>query len=466
MSFSSNSAPLTLTYKTIKDVPIQLDVYPPTSADSTTTNSSGEIAAVLWFHGGGLTFANRTNFFPKWLQTRVNNDGIAFISADYRLIPTGSVTAHDVAEDVKDAFVFLRGNSFSSALDALAAEGKLPFPKFRIDPYSIAAAGSSAGGTCAYFAAMHVDPKPAAILSVFATGGDCLIPHYFVPKTSPFLRGRPLLDPSRSQEYLYPFSPSIASDVVADSPMAFNPPAKPGVPPTPTNPRMPLALLYLQLGTYLDYYTGQHEPSLSEALREAYSATHYPDSEAKKRKLRSLIPPKHLPIFPQFGVDSSWPPTLLIHGSEDTAVPVAESQNMYQILQNAGVLSRIRIVQGEDHFFEQTPDAEKVHKEVLDDAAGFLKRRLGKALASSSALAAPKEIVPVTLTYKTVDSKVPIKMDVYPPTRARRHARNRSDPNLNDVGCVLWFHGGGFTMGSRTDFFPKWLQSALFVFGF
>ena len=115
---------------------------------------------------------------------RVNEAGIAFISADYRLIPTGSITAHDVVDDVKDAFAFLRGPAFSSALDALAAEGKLPFAKFRIDPKSIAVAGSSAGGTCAYFAAMHVEPKPACVLSVFATGGDLLVS----PRASPYYR--------------------------------------------------------------------------------------------------------------------------------------------------------------------------------------------------------------------------------------------------------------------------------------
>ncbi|KAE9404851.1 alpha/beta-hydrolase [Gymnopus androsaceus JB14] len=425
---SSTNSPLTLTYKTVKNVPIQLDVYPPTKAgDSTSVNSAGEIAAVLWFHGGGLTFGNRTNFFPKWLQTRTTG-----------LIPTGSITAHDVVDDVKDAFAFLRGPAFSSALDALAAEGKLPFAKFRIDPKSIAVAGSSAGGTCAYFAAMHVEPKPACVLSVFATGGDLLISHYFEPKTEPFLRGRPLLDPSRSQDYLYPLSPSVASDIVADSPLAFNPPAGPGLPPIPANPRMPLALLYLQLGTYLDYYTGEHEPSLSKALRAA-SAEAGSDPEAKK--------PKHSAIFPQFGVDSSWPATLLIHGSDDTAVPVTESQNIYEALQRAGVPSRIKIVQGEDHFFEQTPDAEDIHGKLFDDAASFLKRRLTMALASP---AIARAATPVTLIYKNVDPKLPIKMDVYPPPGA--------SSAHGEIGAVLWFHGGGFTFGNRASFFPKWLQ--------
>lgn len=62
-----SSAPLTLTYKTVKDKPILLDVYPPVKAGDSI--NAGEIAAVLWFHGGGLTFGSRTTFFPKWLQS-------------------------------------------------------------------------------------------------------------------------------------------------------------------------------------------------------------------------------------------------------------------------------------------------------------------------------------------------------------------------------------------------------------
>ncbi|KAF9028619.1 Alpha/Beta hydrolase protein [Rhodocollybia butyracea] len=363
-----------------------MDVYPPRCSSGTTS----QVGAVVWFHPGGFVWGNRTTIFPKWLQRRVNALGIAFISADYRLMPNGSVTAHDIIEDVRDAFAFLRSTKFNSALEFLAAQGKLPFEKFRVDPEAIAVAGSSAGGTAAYFAAMHVSPKPAALLSLFATGGDCLTPHYFAPKTKPFIHGRPLLDINKSKDYVYPFSPSVTSQVISDSPIAFNPPAGPGLPPLPANPKMLLGLLYLQLGTYLDYHTGQHEPSLSAALRAAAEGGSDPESPSSDytNPLRSVIPPQHLAVFPQFNVDSSWPATLLIHGSEDTSVPVTESKRMYELLQEAGVLSRIRVVEGEHHFFDQplgesseAEDAERERKfrNLFDDAASFLKRRIDAA---------------------------------------------------------------------------------------
>ncbi|KAJ3777291.1 Alpha/Beta hydrolase protein [Lentinula raphanica] len=368
----SSSTSITLTYKTYEKVPIKLDVYPPTTLNA-DTNSNG-VPAVLWFHGGGFTFANRTDFFPKWLQKRINDAGGAFVSADYRLIPTGSITAHHILEDVKDAFAFLRSKEFEDALDV---EGNLPFPRFRIDAGRIAAAGSSAGGTCAYFAAAHVEPKPVAILSLFAMGGDILNAQYLSPKTEPFLRGRPLLDPTRSKDYLYPFSPSVASDIVTDSPLAFHPPTD-TLPALPANPRMALALLYLQLGTYLDYYTGEHTPSLSATLRDVCPS---PDAQTnpgmKKLILRKHIPPQHHAIFPQMNVSASWPPTFMLHGAEDTAVPVTESKNLYLMFKHWGVPARLRIVDGEDHFFDQGPDAEQKYGEIFDEAAGFLVRKLG-----------------------------------------------------------------------------------------
>lgn len=163
---------------------------------------------------------------------------------------------------------------------------------------------------------------------------------------------------------------------------------------------MPLALLYLQLGTSLDYYIGEN--GFSETLRAASEVgvstkpkLHTivtglfakPTGSDSTNPLRALIPTKHLPLFPQFNVDASWPPTLLIHGSEDTSVPVNESKRMFELLQEAGVLSRLTIVEGEDHLFDQAlgkpneDDNERERKfgKVFDDAAGFLKRRIDAA---------------------------------------------------------------------------------------
>lgn len=89
----------------------------------------------------------------------------AFISADYTLIPSGGATCHNTLEDIKDLFTFLANTpafQFSQGI-------------FRIDPSRIAVAGPSAGGLCAYWAAMHAVPKPKAVLAMYPMGGDFLV---------------------------------------------------------------------------------------------------------------------------------------------------------------------------------------------------------------------------------------------------------------------------------------------------
>lgn len=92
---------------------------------------------------------------------RLNKAGIAFISADYRLL--GPTTGHDVLEDVKDAFEFV-AHKLNAQLDA-----------FQVDPAAIAVSGSSAGGLCALLAAAQATPKPVATLGIYPIGGNLLV---------------------------------------------------------------------------------------------------------------------------------------------------------------------------------------------------------------------------------------------------------------------------------------------------
>lgn len=49
------------------------------------------------------------------------------------------------------------------------------YAPFTVDPNALAVAGTSAGGLCAHWAAMHVSPKPKAVVSMYAMGGDFLV---------------------------------------------------------------------------------------------------------------------------------------------------------------------------------------------------------------------------------------------------------------------------------------------------
>ncbi|EPQ50964.1 alpha/beta-hydrolase [Gloeophyllum trabeum ATCC 11539] len=372
---------LTLPYKVSGGKPILLDLYIPAHTTSTESDidakGSAGLPSVVYFHGGGLTVGNKTSWFPHWLQTRLNKAEVIFISADYRLIPPA--TGHDILADVVDLFEFLS----TRANDLLHQH--LPDTTTRLDPDAMAVAGTSSGGLCAYLAAMHARPKPKAVLSMYGMGGDFLTPQYLAVKTEPFFRGREMLDPASFGQYTYPKmqsgrksgSPRSGDEeaMISDSPLAYHPATSP-TPGYPASPRMQLTRLYLQLGVFLDYYTGCHEPSLSAQLREALTSSSDDDAHLEAH-MRSLIPDEHLCLFPQFDSLNEWPPALLVHGTSDTADKIRESEHLHALLQGAGVDVILKQVEGEEHSFDYQADAEERFGRIMfDDVAEFLVKRL------------------------------------------------------------------------------------------
>ena len=117
------------------------------------------------------------------------------------------------------------------------------------------------------------------------------------------------------------------------------------------------------------YYTGRHELSLSAQLREAQ---HNGD-------LASLIPDDDRVLFPQLYVDSTWPPTFLVHGADDSAVPMAESQHMQQLLEDVGVRAKLEVVGGQEHSFDKAEWAEEMFGSpggLFDEVVAFLVETL------------------------------------------------------------------------------------------
>ncbi|CAL1713212.1 unnamed protein product [Somion occarium] len=369
-STSSADNLLTLTYKYIGQVPVLLDVYLPETKIVSQDLQTAHIPAVIYFHGGGLTVGNRKSWFPHWLKDRVIDAGFLFICPDYRLIPPSS--GHDLLEDIKDLFHFVV-HGMNVALSTRKGA-----PRLQLNPDAIAVAGSSAGGLCAYLAAMHAHPTPKAVVSLYGMGGDFLTPHYLSEKRKVFFRGRELLEPEAFSQFIYPASLNLGA--IIDSPLSYHPSTSP-TPGYPANPRMQLARLYLQMGNFLDYYTGQHEPSLSANLQEVLISDNRAQSSGndKPEDLLSLIPKSHRDLFPQFAIFDSWPPTLLVHGSEDSAVQVHESIHLHRLLQSAGVASTLRVVDSEEHSFDYAPDAHTkfgMKGGLFDDILDFLLKYL------------------------------------------------------------------------------------------
>lgn len=121
----------TMEYCRPDGVPLSMDLYRPQG------ERTGPV--VVYVHGGGFMLGNRTMRGP-WasahvealfepIRERLNADGIAVASIDYRLLPGSGWRAP--VEDVKCAVRFLRANATSLGIDGS----------------QIGAWGSSAGGT-------------------------------------------------------------------------------------------------------------------------------------------------------------------------------------------------------------------------------------------------------------------------------------------------------------------------------
>ncbi|KAJ7069492.1 Alpha/Beta hydrolase protein [Mycena amicta] len=348
-------------YKTVGAQPIYLDVYPPSDLQGVS-----RLPAVVYFHGGGLTVGTRRAWFPTWLSSRLAASGIVFISASYRLLP--QATLHDIVEDIKDVFSFLAKDDL-----LFKSGGNL----FGVDPDSFAVAGTSAGGTCAYLAAIHAVPRPKFLLGIYAMLGNAFSAHTLTPKTAVFSRGRELLDPTKFSEFIYP--QFLDHSTITESELAYHPADSP-TPGWPANPRMPLSRLYLQLGVMLDYCIGMHEPSLSESLRPLLAK--YPEEDDALALQNAILaagvlPSVHHKLIPQFNITSDFPPTFLYHGAEDTAVPCADSRLMKLLLERAGVPVTLRVVEGVDHSFDYVPDAEERYGAHFEEMVEFLKASLG-----------------------------------------------------------------------------------------
>ncbi|TDL22162.1 alpha/beta-hydrolase [Rickenella mellea] len=353
----------TLAYKSIGDQQILLDIYLPSQCHLQSSHhwqSSKGLPTIVYFHAGGLMAGTRATWIPVWLFNRALTRGYAVLSADYRLLVP--CTGHQILEDVRDLFTFV-SKDLNRILFSSSKDGR------RIDPESIVVAGSSGGAFCAYLAAIHANPKPKGVLSIYGMGGDVMCPHYLTEKTSPFFHGRPLMDPTEWSEFLHPISPGLPW--TSAQPIAYAPQdsADPGC---PIYPRMLVPRLYLQLGTFLDYFTGEHEPNISGRLRQALEGSY--DSPISPEKLRPLVPKQHLPIFPQVNLSSSFPPTFLIHGEADSAVPVRESRNMYESLKRLAVMVELRLISGKEHSFDYKPGAEAEHSVVFNEAINFIDR--------------------------------------------------------------------------------------------
>lgn len=234
--------------------------------------------------------------------------GYTVIAVDYRLAPEVKLGA--IIEDLQDAYSWVR----QSGPDL-----------FRIDPDRIAAVGHSAGGYLALMSGVCVRPRPRALVSFYGYGD---IAGHWYSRADAFY-ARQLAVPTEEAYRL------VGGPILTGT--AFE--------GTQFRDRYCFYVFCRQQGLWPKEVTG-----------------HDPDTE----------PEWFTPFCPLRHVSPDYPPTLLLHGDQDTDVPLQQSVLMSEELERNHVPHELMILPGRGHGFDsegagiKNPAIAKVFDHVLE----------------------------------------------------------------------------------------------------
>jgi acetyl esterase/lipase len=319
-------------YTSVQGVDIRLDIVHPEKIgdfDSTPRN------VLLHYHGGFLVVGDRNAFYPHWLVNACASRGWIFITPDYRLLPES--TASSSLEDAVAAYHWVL-SSLSQVLGC------------RIG--SVLMAGSSAGAYLALAVAANTPQKqPSALLLIYGML-DPTLPRYTTSGTNIF--DRPSIETAPVLAQFPIHNPGNPRPFVSAYPLSANP---------ATDPRFRLVSALHLDALFLDYMTGLS--GLGRAV-----ATHGPQA----------IPHNHRYLFPiSFGAMAKLPQTFLLHGQNDSAVPVENSLRAAEVLRRAQVTVELEVPDDAEHGFDAR--AGNVNIEAVEGESVTAYRSLRKAIS-------------------------------------------------------------------------------------
>jgi acetyl esterase/lipase len=286
----------------------------PIKADVYRLSGDDVRPVLVWIHGGALITGQRGG--PNLAQRKRYLDaGHVIVSIDYRLAPETKLAG--IIEDLRDAIAWVR------------AKGPA---HFSIDPKRVAVVGHSAGGYLTLMAGFVVEPRPQALVAFYGYGdvdGD------WYAKPDPFYRQtRPLV--SKKDAYK-----AIGTTPIAEG----NVPGR--------------GLFYLycrQNGLWPQEVVG-HDPA------------------TEPRQFDRFCPVRNVIVN---SLQENYPPTLLLHGDNDTDVPHDQSVAMAAELKRAGVAHEFISIKGGGHGFDGRGMQDADVSAAFDKVETFLKKHLGK----------------------------------------------------------------------------------------
>ncbi|RAL03331.1 alpha/beta hydrolase [Aspergillus ibericus CBS 121593] len=325
-------------YTTHQATDLYIDVYLPQLTESETPKP-----IILWLHGGYLITGTR-NAIPTWLLNYALAQQWPLVSPDYRVLPES--TGLDTIEDVLSAYKWV-----VQSLNQL-------HPECRAEPSRIIVAGASAGGWCALVSALHFStsvetiPPPCALFLLYPMtdpGSEKWAQSVSLPGAT--------VDPDTARDLLEDIPRRIARGDISvgeEFPKAEE--------ELRTRKRLPLLYAILEKGVFLDYLTG--------VARFGQSVVSGGLERLVDERAKRLFPLD----FGEFG--SSFPPTVVVHGTADGEISCGESEKLVKRLAEGGVGVQYLPVPGADHVFDLELQECRVAEGGSDEPSAVLSRAL------------------------------------------------------------------------------------------
>ena len=294
-----------------------------TDGQSKEPASTARASWVLWIHGGA--FCSGQHYQPRvWLLPLLLPLDITVVSISHRFAPL--VEIEGMLQDCEDAYSWCR-RELRSALREKGLE---------VDLDRWAVGGDSAGGSLATLLALRVEPRPKAVINIYGVTDLLHQQSYYdsLPPPPPWPTSEPR-NREEMDELLLNRDPSHA---IAISPSAWN--IRALDPKHEAREEKGLREMWAcgdqftldegvrnqwDLKGYIDQFRLMNSVALDLSPRMSR------EEQEEKLKRYSIV---HL-LDPSFKPDAqqrSYPPTFILHGRADMAVPVEESYTLARMI--------------------------------------------------------------------------------------------------------------------------------------